>query len=245
MSQSIERAAAILSALEPAPDGRSVSEIADEVGLARSTVHRTLKALESVQFVAVVSAQGGFRLGPALMRLAVSSSSWLVAMVHPRLEELSSKIDETVDLAVLAGRYVRFIDQVQASHRLQAVSQVGLDFPLSCTANGKAILAELDDEVVGRLVGRRLQPLTAASHTEIAALLEELESVRSRGFAFDHEEHHEGICALGTVIRNPYGLSLAVSVPIPAPRFAARRDDVAARLLETRARIEEELGSRG
>ena len=245
MSQSIERAAAILSALESAPQGRSVTEIADEVGLARFTVHRTLKALERVQFVAVVSAQGGFRLGPALMRLAVSSSSWIIAMVHPRLEELSSKIDETVDLAVLAGRYVRFIDQVQAAHRLQAVSQVGLDFPLHCTANGKAILAELDDAAIERLVGRHLEALTASSHTDIAALLAELESVRSRGFAFDQEEHHEGICAIGTVIHNPHGLSLAVSVPIPAPRFADRRDDVAERLLETRARIEEELGSQG
>ena len=69
--------------------------------------------------------------------------------------------------------------------------------------------------------------------------------MRSGGVAFDQEEHHEGICAIGSVIRNPHGLSLAVSVPIPAPRFADRRDDVAEQLLETRARIEESLRSRG
>ena len=152
MIQVVQRAAAILRALETHPGGRTVGEVAAEVELPRSSVHRILKSLEEEHLVASVSDERGFRLGPALLRLSSSAGSWLTEHAHGLIRELSEEMDETVDLAVRSGDTAYFVDQVAAKNRLQAVSAVGLQFPLHCTANGKALLSDLaDDDVVARL----------------------------------------------------------------------------------------------
>jgi len=242
VSQVVKRAAAILRALEEHPQGRSVAETAGAVGLPRSSVHRLLKALEDEHLVAGVSEEGGFRLGPALMHLASSANSWLVETVHPFLEELSRSLDETVDLAVQSGATVYFIDQVAAAHRLQAVSHTGLAFPAHCSANGKALLAELPDDRVAALVDGTLSALTPNTITDMTALLKELAEVRESGVAFDREEHHLGISAVGTTLHNPYGLEVAVSVPVPSSRFVDREDEIVEQVLKGRQRIEEHFG---
>lgn len=241
MIQVIERAGAILRALEPHPKGRSVGEIANEVGLPRSSVHRILKSLEAEHLVIAVSEERGFRLGPALMRLASSASAWLAEIIHPSLVELSAELDETVDLAIRAGATASFIDQVAAGHRLQAVSAVGLSFPLHCTANGKALLAELDDVDVATLIGDAMLAMTPMTITALGPLLDELALVRQTGLAHDREEHHLGISALGTMIENPYGLPVALSVPVPTTRFREREDELGRLLLAGRDRIERAL----
>lgn len=238
MSQVVRRTAAILRALEKHPEGCSVAEVATAVNLPRSSVHRVLKALEHEHLVASVSEERGFRLGPALMHLASSANSWLIETIHPYLEELSASLDETVDLAVQSGADVYFVDQVAASHRLQAVSQTGLAFAAYCTANGKALLAELKDNEVVSLVAGSLTPLTPNTIVEVDTLLTELETIRTSGVAFDREEHHLGISAVGTALANPYGLAVAVSVPVPTSRFVDRESEVVEQLLKYRERIE-------
>ena len=82
-------------------------------------------------------------LGPLLERLAAATRLTLPERVRPALEQLRAELEETVDLAVLDGAQLRFVDQLPAPHRLRAVSAVGETFPLHCTANGKALLGLL------------------------------------------------------------------------------------------------------
>ena len=159
--------------------------------------------------------------------------------MHPFLEELSRSVEETVDLAIQSGSQVYFIDQVAADNRLQAVSQTGLAFPLHCSANGKALLAELPDARVEALVAGSLTALTPNTITEPAALLAELIAVRERDVAFDREEHHLGISAVGTTLDNPFGLSVAISVPVPTSRFVDREGEIVEQILKARQRMEE------
>src|SRR5947207_8467931 len=158
--QVIARAADILRALVNQPEGLSLSQIARQVGLARSTVHRIVMALEAERFVIPHSPNGRIRLGPGLVPLAASVHLELHHEVHPYLEQLSKEVNETVDLAVLNGDKVVFIDQIAAPQRLQAVSAIGATFPVYCTANGKALLASLPLEQVERILPSQLQPLT-------------------------------------------------------------------------------------
>jgi len=173
--QVIARAAAILRRLSTAPQGCSLAELAADVDLPRSTVHRLVKALEAEGLVAPVSASAGFRLGPGLMQIASANREWLVAQVHPELVALSDRLKETVDLAVLSGDHVVFIDQVARPQRLQTVSAVGVSFPLHSTANGKALLATLDEAEVRTLLPARLRRLTCHTITSLDVLLAELE----------------------------------------------------------------------
>ncbi len=239
--QVISRAAALLRELAQAPRGRSLAELASEVDLPRSTVHRLVKALELEGFVAPVSATAGFRLGAGLLRLANTSRDWLVAHLHQELMALSERLRETVDLAVLSGDRVLFIDQVVRPQRLQTVSAVGVSFPLHSTANGKALLATLDDGEIRKLLPPRLPRLTCHTVTSIDALLAELEDVRATRLAWDREENDIGICAVGTAIETPVGILVAVTVPVPNSRFADREAPLAKALLASRRRIERTL----
>ncbi len=226
MSQVVRRCAAILRSLESHPAGLSVGAIASDVGLPRSTVYRLLKSLEAEHLIASSSEQGGFRLGPALIHLSTSASAWLVDATHDHLVDLSNQIEETVDLAVLAGAQVHFVDHISGPHPLQAASEIGLAFPLHCTANGKALLADMKNAQVEILMKDRLEALTPNTITDMRTLLDELETVRSSGIAFDREEHNVGISAVGVKLDNPYGLSVAVSIPVPTSRFMDRKDEV-------------------
>jgi DNA-binding IclR family transcriptional regulator len=239
--QVVARAAAILRSLGAAPHGLSLAELAAEADLPRSTVHRIVKALESEGLVAPVSASSGFRLGSGLLQLASASREWLVATIHPELVALSERVRETVDLAVLSSDRVLFIDQVARPQRLQTVSAVGVSFPLHSTANGKALLATLDDAEVRRLLPRSLRRLTCHTVTSLDVLLTELAEVRSTGLAWDREENDIGICAVGTAIKSSLGLPAAVTVPVPASRFAGREEELGRHLLAVRRRIERRL----
>lgn len=99
--QVISRAAKILRALREHPKGLSLSQIAKEVGLARSTVQRIVTALEEERYVATASTNGGFRLGPEIAMLATAVHSDLREEIRPFLIQLSHQVNETVDLSVL------------------------------------------------------------------------------------------------------------------------------------------------
>jgi DNA-binding IclR family transcriptional regulator len=239
--QVIQRASAILQALKGEPQGLSLSQIAERVGLARSTVHRIVSALETEGLLMSASPTGRFRLGPALASLGASAGRDLALDVHPFLVRLSEEANETVDLAVLEHEHVLFIDQVVADHRLRAASAVGAVFPAHCTANGKALLAALSDDQVRRLLPRRLARLTPATITERAALLDELAEIRELGVAYDREEHTVGICAVGAAVGDPDGRFAAVTIPMPAQRFYGNETRLAATLLHARDAIDEFL----
>src|SRR6187397_1194653 len=110
--QVIARAASILRALENQASGLSLGQIAQRVGLARSTVQRIVAALEAEKFVIAATPNGRVRLGPTILRLAASVRSDFVAMARPFLERLSEELHETVDLSTVKKDHLVFIDQV-------------------------------------------------------------------------------------------------------------------------------------
>lgn len=224
--QAIARAGTVLRALERAPGGVGLSELAQAVGLPKSTVHRLVTALSREELVQS-DAEGRIGLGAGVQRLAAAGRSTLPARARPALETLAGQLGETVDMSVLHGSSMRFVDQIAGTHRLQAVSAVGEDFPLHCTANGKALLAALERERALALLPSRLSRRTAATITSRARLARELDAVRLAGVAFDREEHSEGICAVGAAILAPGGPVGALSVPVPAARFARHEREYA------------------
>ena len=118
-----------------------------------------------------------------------------------------------------------FIDQIESSHRLRAVSAVGVRFPLAGTANGKAALAALDDAGVEAALSR-LGP-------EAEVLRREINQIRSTGIAFDRDEHTQGISAAAVARRTAGGNVVAISVPTPSERFAEKEERIVSALRAT------------
>lgn len=240
--QVIARAAQILRALDGEPSGLSLSQLSARLELPRSTVHRVVSALAAEGLLAAASPNGRVRLGPEIARLALASRRELRQELRPYMQRLYESLNETVDCAILDGDHLRFIDQIAAPHRLRAVSAVGATFPLHCTANGKALLAELSPEEVARVLPARLRRHTPTTITTRAELVAELETVRRAHVAFDREEHTTGISAAGVAIRDPFGALAAISVPMPTQRFRGREAELAEELPAVRREILRGLG---
>jgi len=241
--QVIARAATILRALEDENGGLSLGQIAQRVNLARSTVQRIVAALECEKLVIAATPNGRVRLGPAILRLAASVRSDFIALARPFLERLSAELQETVDLSVVKKDHLVFIDQVIGSQRLRTVSAVGETFPLYCTANGKAYLAQLSDQAIEKLIGRTYEQRTPNTRIRIDLLLADLAAVRRSGVAYDREEHSLGISAAGVALRDPLGNSVAISVPVPAQRFPDQEAVIAERLLATKRAMEAHMNA--
>ena len=237
--QVIARAAAILRAVEAQVDGLSLGQIAQRVGLARSTVQRIVNALETERLLIAAQPSGRVVLGPTILRLASSVRSDFLELARPLLTKLSADLKETVDLAVIKKDRLIFVDQVVGSQRLRTVSAVGESFPLYCTANGKAYLATLDDRAVERLIGRSFEQRTPHTLITLDDLLRELAQTRRTGFALDREEHTLGICAAGVVVSDQLGSTNAISVPVPSARFAKVEKKVTESLLQTKDAVNE------
>jgi DNA-binding IclR family transcriptional regulator len=238
--QVIERAAAVMRALYGEPRGLSLAEIAQRVGLPRSTVQRLVAALVRERLLAAASPNGRVRLGPELSRLA-SSRRALTEDVHPYMERLFREFDETVVCSVIEGDVQRCIDQIAAPHRLRTEFPVGATLPLYCTANGKALLSTLTDDEIAELLPARLKRLTPSTITSRGKLLTELASIRKAGVAFDHEERTVGIAAAATVVKDPFGTWVAICVAAPAARFYGREHEIAAALVKIRREIEADV----
>lgn len=212
----------MLRALEHSPEGLALGEIAAATELPKSTAHRIVAALIEESLVAQ-SGDGRMSLGGGIARLAAARQEALGERLRPILRDLRRELDETIDLAVLDGTSVRFIDQVPAPQRLRAASSVGEAFPLHCTANGKALLAAMPESQVTTLLPRQLPRLTPQTISSRTKLLAELATVREAGVAFDREEHTTGICAVGAAISDGTDpAAAAISVPVPTPRFAGK-----------------------
>lgn len=223
--QVIARAAALLRALESSPDGMSLGDLARQIGLARSTVQRIVDALHREGLIIAASASSGVRLGPALLALAASTRFHIGEVARETLENLAKESAETVDLSLLDQDKAVFIDQIAGKQRLTAMSAVGVSFPLHSSANGKAILAAMDDADIDKLRKRiKLTAVTANTLITWEALDREIAVVRKTGVAVDQEENSLGICAISMAIRSPAGEIAAISIPAPTHRFAANRD---------------------
>jgi DNA-binding IclR family transcriptional regulator len=236
--QVVHRAAAILRALRDETNGLTLSQIADRVGLARSTVYRLVAALEQERFVVAASSSRGFRLGPGLASLTIAATRDLSALIHPYLAELSHELNETVDLAVLEQDSVLFVDRVVAASRTLLVqSSVGALLPAHTTAPGKALLAALPDEEVERLLPPKLERLTPKTITSRAKLLEELDQVRASGIAHARGDHTPGINAVAVSVGGTDSPVAAISVPMPAERFEASERTVVAAIRRTQKSV--------
>ncbi|GAB6390098.1 IclR family transcriptional regulator [Stutzerimonas marianensis] len=237
--QVIARAAAVLRALEGQKDGLSLGAIAKAIDLPRSTVQRLVGALEIEGMLE--AGPGGVRLGPAILRLASGVNSDLVTLARPHLQRLAEACDETVCLIQAKGTTLGIVHAVISNQELRVAPLPDHLLQMHATSAGKALLAGLPDETIDNLLPDPLPRLTAHTLSSRAALHRELAKVREEGFAYDWQEHVQGVCAIGTAL---YAGGAAYSVCILAPtfRFEPALERLREALLECRQAIERSCG---
>jgi IclR family transcriptional regulator, acetate operon repressor len=227
--ESVDNALRILQALRDSGQLR-VSEIAGELGIARSTAHRLLSMLVYRDF-AIRAEDHSYLPGPALSAppLHGEPMSRLRGQLRPHMEALRDQLGETVNLQVRLGAQTRFLYTVESAEVLRVGDRQGTILPAWVTSGGKVLLAALPDAQLTAVLRKAAAPSGMAppasrwSLTTSArrALITELRQVRERGWAENIEESESGLCAVGMCLRDPGGTAIAaLSVAAPAARYS-------------------------
>jgi IclR family transcriptional regulator, KDG regulon repressor len=222
--QSLDRAIDVLEAFGHGESERGVAELARELDLPRATVHRLLAALTHRGLMSQDARTGKYRLGLKLFELGslVANSLDVRRVAHPYLVDLVKHSGETAHLVVLDGTNIVFVDKVETDNPFRMVSQIGGRLPARHSGSGKALLAQLSDDELGRAFA---EPRGTADYdVDLAALRAHLKLVRARGWAMDDQETQAGLRCVGTVIRDHTGGAVAgLSISGPIVRISDAR----------------------
>jgi DNA-binding IclR family transcriptional regulator len=225
--QVLDRALAALAILANSSSDCSLAELCPAMKLHKSTVHRLMMVLEQHRLVVKSPETGRYRLGLRLYELGSRAIDGLDlrGRARPYLGRLQAEFGETVFFCILDEGQVFYVEKVESQRSVRTGCTVGSRAPAYCTAVGKAMLAELPEAEVSKIVRRwGLKPVTANTITTASALKAELGAVRLRGYAIDQEEKEEGLRCVGAAVRGHSGkLFAAMSVSGPAFRMTKKR----------------------
>jgi DNA-binding IclR family transcriptional regulator len=203
--QSIERAAAVLRLLAAAPDGLGVADLANALGLAKTTVHGILRTLHQVGFVEQDHSGAHYHLSDAFGRLGESylDPNELRSRAINWADSLASRSGEVVRVGRLVEGKVVVVHHVFRPDDSDQDLDVGTTLPPHATALGKAVLAY---DASGASRPRKLEAFTTRTITDPARLIEELAAVRARGWASGFEEYTVELASIAAPIRGLGGL---------------------------------------
>jgi IclR family pca regulon transcriptional regulator len=207
-SQSLERGLAILGCFTPERRVLGIADIAEELGMSRSTTHRYVITLVALGYLEQ-GASRKYRLGLGVTNLGMSAlnATGLREHAHPYLEELRRRVAYGVSLAVLDGTEIVYVDTSSIRRRGQSKfdldPQAGSRLPAHSAAIGKILLAYLpQNEQHERIAGMTLTKQGPNAITSKRTLRAELDRVREEGFAVDNEELLQDLHSIAAPVRN-------------------------------------------
>jgi IclR family transcriptional regulator, acetate operon repressor len=223
-TQTIDRAAQLLTLVLEADQPRALSDLAGDAALPKSTASRLLSALERQGLVEQQGRRGSFEPGPVLRRFA--SRGQLVELAQPHLERLSQISGETINLAVPGPLGVEHLAQIESRHFLGTGDWVGRRVPYHCTAVGKVLVA-----FGGADPG-------ALDQSEIAR-------VRRDGYATAVDELEVGLTGLAAPVIGPGGRAIAaLSISGPTLRLGPRQiEDLHPQLIHEARALAHDMGA--
>ena len=199
----------------------SLAELAEECRMPKPTVFRILKSLRDLGYVEQTDRGGGYGLSDRLASLREYGRDEAVRdKALPLMQSLHEEFDETVNLGLLEGLYIRYAHVIETTQPLRWIVKPGARDLFHTTALGRAIAAHLPTEQQSRLLTKLCATLpTRGRAAGRAALEKELAATRERGYALEEQETVEGVACVATPLA-PWGEPLAaVSVSVPVHRF--------------------------
>jgi len=217
VSQSVGRALRIVGQLGHGP--RTLDDLAQELGVHKTTVLRLLRALEEERFVRRDD-RHRYSLGSRLFELGRQAleGHGVRDVALPHLERLGRDTGgQAVHLAVLEGARPVYVAKVESTSSVRMYSELGLPAPLHATAVGKVLAAELPEGRLAQvLAATDFHPFTPRTLTDPDAYRAELARVREQGWAEDAAEHEPFVNCVGAPVRDASGTVVAaVSVSVP------------------------------
>ena len=254
-SQSLERGLAILECFTPERPVLGIADVADSLGMSRSTTHRYVTTLVALGYLEQ-GAKRKYRLGLRVTDLGMSAlnSTGLREHAHADLSELAQRSGHTTSIAVLDGEEIFYVDQAHGIRRRQRTGGLdlrpGSSLPAYCTALGKVLLAYLPEHerrewLSSAVLARRGQNTNMI--TSKNKLREELAQVLDEGFAVEDQELVEGRIAIAAPVLNEASeITAAIDMSAQTPGIALEElaSGLGPHLISTADRISARLGFR-
>lgn len=242
----LDKALAVLSCFEEQGQELSVTEIADQLGIHKSTAFRIVTSLDEANFLERSPTSLRYRLGFKLFHLGslVESGKELRRRARPILEALKDECDETVHLVVLSKGEALYLDKIEGRKTIRVVSRVGMTLPAHCSGVGKVLLAYLPDAEVDAIIrAKGLKRFTPNTITDRKALRAELKRIRDAGFGMDNEEIEVGLRCVAAPIKDATGQVIgALSISGPTFRFEGQdAERMKAMLLRAAGRVSDSM----
>lgn len=242
---SVRNAARLLKEFSGREPELGVTELAERLGLGKSTVHRLLTTLATEELIEQNPETGRYRLGLAIHDLnAVSAGSDLHAAVLMPMTELRNRTGETVQTGVLDGRQVVYVERLDSPNTLRLFIEVGRRNDAHSTGTGKCLLAFLPQARLDRLLTNWDLPAhTEHTITDPVVLRRQLKETRQRGYAINAHESEVGVLSVAAPIRDARNDAIAaMSVAGPADRMEAGIEVVTRAVVEAAASASRRLG---
>lgn len=248
--KSVGRALDIIDIVSQKKDGLGVTEIANQIDINKSSVHRTLSTLVQYGYVEQDEETGKYKLGYKILELSskLLDSIDLREEAKPYLLELEKETNEVIHLVVWDEGEVVYIEKLEGNETLRMHSRVGKRAPMHCTSVGKAILSHLPKDVVEEIIDRKGLPKhTEYTITDKETFFEELKKVKERGYALDLQENEYGITCIAAPIFDHIGnVVAAISISGPTMRMTEERlEQLRDRIIEAGKNISKRLGYTG
>ena len=222
---SVRNAARVLREFSHGDREIGVTELSRRLGIGKSTAHRLLNTLAEERLLEQDPQTGAYRLGLLMYELGASVAlhTDLHEACSPVLDQLRNATRETVQVAVLDGREVVYVERRESPQTLRLFGRVGHRNWAHCTSTGKLLLAYLPEADLETLLrGWTMERRTPYTVTDPRALRTVLETIRRQGWAENASESELGVASIAAPIRNARGeVIAALSVAGPVQRLGA------------------------
>jgi DNA-binding IclR family transcriptional regulator len=215
----LQRYISILETVAPFSEGLTAIELETALDLPKTTVNRLLHALMSSGMISADNVRNRtYRLGDRILRLMHTSpdTSWLATLARQPLQMLANKTGQSAFISKFDGTEVRSVTCVAPDAPIRTYVMPGMSMPVNAAATAKAILAFQPEDVLARVLPRRLERYTEMTKTELDVLMSEFAVIRERGYATDLAEHVAGLGSIALPVHVP-GAEVAHAVGLTGP----------------------------
>ena len=221
--QSVKITINILTVLQE--NGRTgVTELAEELGHSKSTIHSHLATLEAEEMI--VRDNGGYRISLGILDLSTSVRQQIgnYGVIKEEVNNLAEQTGEIAQFGVEEFGQVAYLYKQSGSQAVNTASRPGTYQPMFSTSLGKAILAFLSSERTKEIIqSTEFEALTPQTITIRGELYNELEQIQDRGYATDDEENIQGVRCVAAPVKNNETVLGAISITGPSSRFTNER----------------------
>jgi DNA-binding IclR family transcriptional regulator len=208
-------------------DSVDVHELARSLHMPKSTAYGYLAFLKDKGFLSGPDIEGKYGLGLKFLDYAsiVRNQVQLSSVALPYMKELSESLQDSIILTVRRGGYSYIIEKMERGVGLVYMGQIGDRRPLYCSASSKIHLAYMKESDADQyLRDTKLISYATNTITNREKLMEDIDKIRKRGYAFSNQEIDVGISGVAAPIRNHEGEVLAsICVVGPTNRINSKK----------------------